>query len=104
MSLIPDSSSTSSGGVAQPDRTIAVEGSSGQNLYTVPNGRKFVGYFNVSYGASTSAMQLVSPDGATISYYFGSERQAYFPLTLLAGWTVKTWSYQGAIIGTETNA
>lgn len=105
MSLTPEaSSSSSSGGISRPNVTIAVEAGSNTNMYTVPLGRKFVGHFNTSYGTSTSAMRIVSPSGTTSSYYFGSERQAYFPITLTAGWTVKAWSHAAAIIGVESDA
>lgn len=104
MSLTPSSSSTSSSGISRPDVTISVETGPSSNMYTVPEGRKFVGHFNCSYSTSTSAMQIVSPTGTTSGYYFGSERQAYFPITLTAGWTVRTWSYQGSIIGIESDA
>ena len=104
MSLTPEASSSSSSGISRPDVTISVETGASSNMYTVPEGRKFVGYFNTSYGSSTSAMQIVSPTGNTSGYYFGSERQAYFPITLTAGWTVRTWSYTGSIIGVESDA
>ena len=105
MSLVPTSSPSSSGGtVSAPPKTIAVETGSSSNMYTVPAGRKFVGHFNTSYSTSTSAMQIVSPTGTTVSYYFGNERNPAYPVTLYEGWTIRAWSYQSSILGVESDA
>ncbi len=102
MSLVAASSSGSSS--SNPPKTISVEVSSSTVLYTVPSGRKFVGQYNVHYSSSTSAMQLISPTGSTISFYFGNERTPAYPLTLYEGWSIRSWSYNASMLGIESDA
>lgn len=106
MSLVPDSSSSSSSGgtAAQPDKTIFLEANANTIIYTVPAGRKFVGYFNTSYGGNTSAMQIQPASGSVVGYQFGHQYNPAYPITLFAGDAVKAWSYAGTIIGVESDA
>ena len=105
MSLVPDSSSSSAtGGTGQPDKTIFLEAAANTVIYTVPTGRKFVGYFNTSYGGNTSAMQITPASGSVVGYNFGHQYNPAFPITLFAGDAVQSWSYQGSIIGVESDA
>lgn len=106
MSLVPDSSSSSSTGTAaQPDKSIILQSAgSGQVIYTVPTGRKFVGYFNTSYAGATSAMRLQPAGGGNVDFHFGHQYTPAFPITLLAGDSVSSWSYNGSIVGVESDA
>lgn len=74
-------------------RQIAISGYSGI-LYTVPAGRKFVGYI---YGTSTSVSYLITPVGGspTIQYAgatSGTSISFTPPQTVLVGGTVVTGS------------
>ena len=109
---------TSTGTVAEatPDKQICAKTSTASAvLYTVPAGRKFVGFFGHQYGNNNYYMEVTS-DGTsanTIRYYGGIGAEPYnykhitmVEHTLLAGTAVKN-SGSGSncyIFGVESDA
>lgn len=94
---------SSSGGSAtpQPDKQIAALSTSNNAvLYTVPDGRKFVGYagHERTYNGQGYHAILVAPDGTEVMHTggFSSFTSQYYPqgsttveLTLMAGASIK---------------
>ena len=110
------SAAPSSGGTTSEKQICASSQTSGAIIYTVPVGKKFVGYAGherANQGAGYYA-EIVSANGGIARHYggfsaFGASQRAIAPspvLTLLAGTTVKNQggSNYCSVMGVESDA
>ena len=110
---IDDIVSSASGQASAPDKQICAEGSGANTIvYTVPAGRKFVGWASNGNGTSGSYWAQLEFDGGVVRHYSGfstapsSNMPADSPvLTLLAGTVVKVGNGQTVyVFGVESDA
>lgn len=109
-----DSAASSGGAVAAADTQIALQGTTNLAvIYTVPAGRKFVGWVsNEGSSSGSSYLSWLSSGGINIRHYssFSAEPTSYkyFPapqVTLLAGTSVLNGggSYNTHVFGVESD-
>lgn len=101
------------GTTAQADKQIAATGSSNDTLlYTVPSGRKFIGWASSASGTSSSYYIKLEAGGTSVYHYsgFSTSPSTNMPpdspvLTLLAGTSVKNGGGStGYVFGVESDA
>ncbi len=109
------SASTGSGGTSQK-QICAQSQTSGAVIYTVPDGKKFVGYAGHERAGQSQGYyaEIVSADGGTARHYggfsaYGASQRAIAPspvLTLLAGTSVKNQGGSNwcSVMGVESDA
>jgi hypothetical protein len=85
---------------AKPDTRINLQASGNAVMYTVPTGRKFVGFFNVHLTGWTSALKINSKEFK----FGGTDTGGQYKLELVAGDIVATWLQTGSLFGIESDA
>lgn len=113
LSPIDDTTAAASGTTPQADKQICASGTGSNTVvYTVPVGRKFVGWASNSHNANGSYWAQLEFDGGVVRHFndFSNNPTSYQRsgapvLTLLAGTVVKVGNGQTVyVFGVESDA